>query len=321
MTLDLPSAVADELLDAPAVSFRLAGADLDGGPAVVIDTGSGVYRLADLLPAAVAAPTHVHELLTDWARWQPVLGAVAGLAPTTGAAPVVPERWGLPVSPSKLVCIGTNYHDHLREMGTPHTPQYPYAFLKPVSTGLVASGAEVRLPPGPAMVDWEAELAIVIGRPLHEERGASVLDAIAGYTIINDLSARDWIRGKPEVGIDWVMMKAYDGFSPIGPWFTPAEQVPDPQALGIRCWVNDELRQDSNTSEMVFGVQAILEHLAGIMTLLPGDVVATGTPAGVGFGRDPQQFLHAGDTVAVEIDGLGRLETRIAPTTTEGPTT
>src|SRR5438128_2194155 len=214
MTLDLPSAAANGLLDAPAAAFRLAGADLDRGPAVVIETGSGVYRLADLLPAAVAAPAHVHEL-----------------------------------------------------------------------------------------------------------RGAAVLDAIAGYTIINDLSARDWIRGKPEVGIDWVMMKAYDGFSPIGPWFTPAEHVPDPQALGIRCWVNDELRQDSNTSEMVFGVQAILEHLAGIMTLLPGDVVATGTPAGVGFGRDPQQFLHAGDAVAIEIDGLGRLETTMAPMRTEGPTT
>jgi 2-keto-4-pentenoate hydratase/2-oxohepta-3-ene-1,7-dioic acid hydratase in catechol pathway len=320
MTLDLPSAATDGLSDARATSFRLAGAHLDGGPAVVIDTGSAVYRLADLLPAAVAAPVHVHELLADWTRWQPVLGAVAARAPQACATPVAPDGWGLPVAPSKLVCIGTNYHDHLREMGTPNTPEYPYAFLKPVSTGLVPSGAEVRLPPGPEMVDWEAELAIVIGRPLHEVRGGAVLDAVAGYTIINDLSARDWIRSKPEVGIDWVMMKAYDGFSPIGPWFTPAEQVPDPQALGIRCWVNDELRQDSNTSEMVFGVQAILEHLAGIMTLLPGDVVATGTPAGVGFGRDPQQFLHAGDSVAVEIDGLGRLETRIAPTTTEGPT-
>jgi 2-keto-4-pentenoate hydratase/2-oxohepta-3-ene-1,7-dioic acid hydratase in catechol pathway len=328
MTLDLSSATADGLRKgalttqgALAATFRLAGAELDGGPAVVVDTGSGAYRLADLLPAAVTAPDHVHELLADWSRWLPVLSAVAERAPSLGATPVLPERWGLPVCPSKLVCIGTNYHDHLREMGTARAPEYPYAFLKPVSTGLVASGAEVRLPDGPAMVDWEAELAVVIGRPLHEAHGASVLDAVAGYTIINDLSARDWIRGKPEVGIDWVMMKGYDGFSPIGPWFTPAQLVPDPQALGIRCWVNGELRQDSNTSEMVFGVRAILEHLSGIMTLLPGDVVATGTPAGVGFGREPQQFLHAGDTVAVEIDGLGRLETRMVPTTTGGPTT
>jgi 2-keto-4-pentenoate hydratase/2-oxohepta-3-ene-1,7-dioic acid hydratase in catechol pathway len=328
MTLDLSAATDDGLRNratatrgAPTATFRLAGAELDGDPAVVVDTGAGIYRLADLLPAAFTVPDRVHELLADWWRWLPVLCAVAERAPALRAAPVVPERWGLPVSPSKLVCIGTNYHDHLREMGTPRVPEYPYAFLKPVSTGLAASGAEVRLPDGPVMVDWEAELAVVIGRPLHEGQGPSVLDAVAGYTIINDLSARDWIRGKPEVGIDWVMMKGYDGFSPIGPWFTPAHLVRDPQALGIRCWVNGELRQDSNTSEMVFDVQAILEHLSAIMTLLPGDVVATGTPAGVGFGREPQQFLHAGDAVAVEIDGLGRLETRMAPTTTAGATT
>lgn len=301
----------------PQGAFRLAGAQVDGRPAVVVATESGTYRLADLLPAAVAAPAHPHELLADWQRWQPILATIAA-RPEALASPVAPERWLLPVRPSKLVCIGTNYHDHLREMGTPRTPEHPYSFLKPVSTGLVPSGAPVRLPEGPKMVDWEAELAVVIGRRLHRERGTAVLEAVAGYTIINDLSARDWIKSKPDVGIDWVMMKGHDGFSPIGPWLTPSQFVPDPQDLGIRLWVNGELRQDSRTSEMVFGVQPILEHLAGIMTLEPGDVVATGTPAGVGFGRKPQQFLHPGDVVAVEIDGLGRLETSIAATAAEG---
>ena len=234
--------------------------------------------------------------------------SAAAVDASTRAATVKPERWLLPVYPAKLVCIGTNYHGHLREMNT-SPPRVPYSFLKPVSTGLVPSGAPVVLPVVSKMVDWEAELAVVIGRSLHGVRGSAVLDAVAGFTIINDLSARDWIVDRPkEVGIDWVMMKAYDGFSPIGPLVTPREFV-DPQNLGIRCWVNGELKQDSNTSDMVFGVQAILEHLAGIMTLEAGDVIATGTPAGVGFGRHPQQFLHAGDTVAVEIDGLGRLET------------
>jgi 2-keto-4-pentenoate hydratase/2-oxohepta-3-ene-1,7-dioic acid hydratase in catechol pathway len=138
-----------------------------------------------------------------------------------------------------------------------------------------------------------------------------VLDAVAGYTVYNDLSARDWIATTREPGIDWVMMKAYDGFSPIGPLITPREFVADPQDLTIRSWVNGQLKQDSNTAEMIFGVQAILEHLSGIMTLEPGDVIATGTPAGVGFGADPQQFLQPGDTVTVEIAGLGRLETFI----------
>lgn len=291
-------------------AFQLAAADVGGRPAVVVILGSAVYRLGDLLPDDVVALDHLHELLADWSRWHPVVTAAVADA-AARASVVQPERWLLPVRPAKLICIGTNYHDHLREMGTPRTPELPYSFLKPVSTGLVPSGAPVRLPLGPKMVDWEAELAIVIGSTLRGATGTAVLDAVAGYTIINDLSARDWIASRPEVGIDWVMMKAYDGFSPIGPFLTPSEFVADPQALGIRCWVNDELKQDSNTSEMVFGVQAILEHLAGIMTLEPGDVIATGTPAGVGFGQVPQQFLKHDDTVAVEIDGLGRLETRM----------
>ena len=227
------------------------------------------------------------------------------------ARAVEPERWLVPVRPTKLVCVGVNYRDHLREMGTPHVPDSPYCFLKPPSTGFVSSGSPVSLPVGAKMVDWEAELAVVIGSRLHGGTGAAVLDAVAGYTVYNDLSARDWVAGAREPGIDWVLMKGYDGFSPIGPLITPRQFVSDPQALAIRCWVNGELKQDSSTSQMVFSVQAILEHLSAIMTLEPGDVIATGTPAGVGFGAHPQQFLGAGDTVTVEIDGLGRLETPI----------
>jgi len=291
--------------------FQLGQAEVPGGPAVVLLIRSIVYRLDDLLPDGAAPPAEVHELLADWPRWHPILTRAAAQAPW--ATPVEPRRWLLPVRPSKLLCIGTNYHGHLREMGTP-PPALPYAFLKPVSTGLMPSGTPVRLPVGPKMVDWEAELAIVMGSTLHGAQGPSVLDAVAGYTILNDLSARDWITSSSSVGIDWVLMKGYDGFTPIGPLLTPSEFVPDPQALGIRCWVNEELKQDSNTSDMVFSVQAILEHLAGIMTLEPGDVIATGTPAGVGYGRRPQQFLRHGDTVAVEIDGLGRLETPMIDT-------
>ena len=288
--------------------FQLASATVGGAPTVVLVVGSDVYRLNDLLPEGTVAPQHLGVLLADWPQWHPVVTVAAARAPGE-ASPVRPQGWLPPVTPGKLVCIGTNYHGHLREMNT-SPPALPYSFLKPVSTGLTASGASVTLPIGPRMVDWEAELAIVIGSRLHNVKGPEVLDAVAGYTITNDLSARDWIIDRPkEVGIDWVMMKGYDGFSPIGPYVTPKEFVADPQALRIRCWVNGELKQDSNTSDMVFGVQAILEHLAGIMTLEPGDVIATGTPAGVGFGRSPQQFLHDGDTVAVEIEGLGRLET------------
>jgi 2,4-diketo-3-deoxy-L-fuconate hydrolase len=290
--------------------FKLAAAQVDGEPAVVLLLDSRVYCLRDLLPAGASVPDHLDALFGDWLRWHAILVQAVAQVPH-GATAVEPERWLVPVRPSKLICVGVNYHDHLREMGTARAPEFPYSFFKPVSTGLVPSGGTVNLPVGPKMVDWEAELAVVIGAPLRRGRGPAVLDAVAGYTVYNDLSARDWIATTREPGIDWVMMKAYDGFSPIGPLVTPKEFVGNPQDLPIRCWVNGELKQDSNTAEMIFGVQAILEHLSGIMTLEPGDVIATGTPAGVGFGAVPQQFLKAGDTVTVEIAGLGRLETLI----------
>ena len=299
-------------------TMQLATAKLDGRPTVVVASGSRCVALRDLVGEGASVPDELYELLAAWDEWRPVVmraGAAIDQAPTRE-----PEGWLVPVRPSKLICVGVNYHDHLAEMGGAPVPQFPYSFLKPVSTGLVASGSSVRLPVGPKMVDWEAELAIVIGSRLRGVRGPEVLNAVAGYTIYNDLSARDWIASTRPPGIDWVVMKGYDDFSPIGPFVTPAEFVADPQNLPIRCWVNDELKQDSSTSQMIFGVQAILEHLAGIMTLEAGDVIATGTPAGVGFGSTPQQFLQPGDTVTVEVDGLGRLETYMVESS-QGATT
>ena len=287
-------------------SFQLATALTRGLPRIVVLVEGTVYVLEDLVSFEVPAGTH--EMLADWGHWAPLVESAVASISASGAVGVDPEAWLAPVQPDKLVCIGANYHDHLREMGTP-PPSLPYSFLKPVSTGIVPTGAHVALPAVSSMVDWEAELAVVIGST--PTGSGPILDSIAGYVVLNDLSARDWIIDKPAVGIDWVMMKGYDGFSPIGPYFTPREFVPDPQNLWVRCWVNGELKQDSNTSEMVFDIETILTHLAGIMTLLPGDVIATGTPAGVGFGARPQQFLKHGDTVAVEIEGLGRLETHM----------
>lgn len=287
-------------------AYQLATAQIDGESTVVVLVEGSAYALGALVGRPI--PDASHKLLAAWGEWQPVIAtAVDGLA-ASGAAAVHPDSWLAPVRPEKLVCIGANYHSHLREMGTP-PPTLPYAFFKPVSTGIVPTGSDVELPQVSSMVDWEAELAIVIGST--PTGTGSILDSIAGYVVLNDLSARDWIINKPAVGIDWVMMKAYDGFSPIGPYFTPSQFVADPQKLWIKCWVNGELKQDSTTADMLFDIETILNHLAGIMTLLPGDVIATGTPAGVGFGARPQQFLKHGDTVAVEIEGLGRLETRM----------
>jgi 2-keto-4-pentenoate hydratase/2-oxohepta-3-ene-1,7-dioic acid hydratase in catechol pathway len=287
-------------------AYRLATARLGREKKVVVLVDGVAYLLTDLVHEPV--PDAVDELLVAWSHWAPVIEAGVSDLPGSAVSGVQPDSWLAPVQPEKLICIGANYHDHLREMGTP-PPALPYSFLKPVSTGIVPTGTDVTLPSVSSMVDWEAELAIVIGTTPTAER--PILDSIAGFVVLNDLSARDWIIDKPAVGIDWVMQKGYDGFSPIGPYFTPREFVADPQNLWIKCWVNGELKQDSNTSEMVFGVEQILTHLAAIMTLLPGDVIATGTPAGVGFGARPQQFLTHGDMVAVEIEGLGRLETRM----------
>jgi 2-keto-4-pentenoate hydratase/2-oxohepta-3-ene-1,7-dioic acid hydratase in catechol pathway len=185
-------------------------------------------------------------------------------------------------------------------------PRYPYAFLR-TPTSLAAHGEEIKLPGGTKMVDWEAELGIIIGRTLGPDETIDLLSAVAGYTVVNDVSARDWIASRPMVGIDWVMQKCWDKFQPTGPWITPARYVEDPQNLHIELRVNGEIKQRSNTSLMIFGVSDIVRHLAAMMTLEPGDVIATGTPAGVGFGRCPPEFIRSGDRVEVTIQGLGSL--------------
>jgi 2-keto-4-pentenoate hydratase/2-oxohepta-3-ene-1,7-dioic acid hydratase in catechol pathway len=161
------------------------------------------------------------------------------------------------------------------------------------------------------MMDWEAELGVVIGTRCAEVPEREALGVVAGYINFNDLSARDWLAERPPVGVDWVRHKGFDGFAPCGPYIVPARFVPDPQTLAIRLTVNGVVKQASNTHRMVFGVAQIIEHLTSIMTLYPGDIIATGTPAGVGHGMTPPQYLQAGDVVELEIGPLGRLVTPI----------
>ncbi len=264
------------------------------------------YRLADLVPRH--GPESIQELLPEWPRWH---DAILHALPGARARPVdmSAARWLPPISaPRKLVCIGINYRDHLAEMRVPDLPQFPYAFLRP-ATCLAAHNQAVALPRGASMIDWEAELGVVIGRQVRNVRRADALAAVGFYTVVNDLSARDWIESRPFVGVDWVMQKAWDGFQPTGPWLTPAAFVPDVQALPIRLTVNGVVKQNSSTAQMIFGVAEIIEHLSGIMTLEPGDVIATGTPAGVGFGRSPRESLADGDVIEVTVGGLGTLRT------------
>ena len=275
--------------------------DAAGGFICLAEKDGVFHALPQMLGRSVTDPT---ELMGDWEHNLKAIEA----AIAAGAAPVdiAGMRFAPPIArPGKLICIGVNYHDHIAEMGV-NAPEFPYAFLRPFGC-LAAHGEAVTLPDWPKMVDWEAELGVVIGRTCRGLTNENALSAVAGYTVINDVSARDWIESAPFVGIDWVMQKAWDGFQPTGPFLVPARHVPDPQALELELSVNGTVKQKQSTAKMVFGVVDILVHLSRIMTLCPGDIIATGTPSGVGFGRRPREFLADGDTVSVSITGLGEL--------------
>jgi 2-keto-4-pentenoate hydratase/2-oxohepta-3-ene-1,7-dioic acid hydratase in catechol pathway len=203
----------------------------------------------------------------------------------------------------KIVCIGLNYHDHAKETGSP-IPAEPILFMKAPDT-VVGPEDTVLVPRGSEKTDWEVELAVVIGRELRYAASAQeALQAVAGYAIAHDVSERAF---QIERGGQWDKGKNCETFNPLGPWLVTADEVPDPQALGLRLWVNGELKQNGDTADQIFPVAEVVRYLSQFMTLYPGDVINTGTPAGVALGHpDPKPFLRAGDVVELEIDGLGR---------------
>lgn len=287
--------------------YKLGTGLVDGEATPLVLSNGKIYALSDVLgPDAVSS---LEEVFADWASLDPLIAERVNAVEAPELDPKAVTFLTPLANPRKVVCIGTNYHDHLEEMKVTHLPEFPYAFMRP-QTCLAAHGEDVPLPEGAKMNDWEAELGIVMGRKFGPGETSDPLDAVAGYTVINDVSARDWIASRPFVGIDWVMQKGWDKFQPTGPWITPARFVADPQHLDIELTVNGVVKQKSNTGKMIFGISDIIRHLGGMMTLEPGDIIATGTPAGVGFGRQPQEFIRTGDSVAVTIQGLGTLENR-----------
>ncbi|SNT17212.1 2-keto-4-pentenoate hydratase/2-oxohepta-3-ene-1,7-dioic acid hydratase (catechol pathway) [Streptosporangium subroseum] len=247
--------------------------------------------------------------------WRDLRPVVADLTPATlpqvlsGVAldelPVVaaPGRFGTPVAGiGKVVCIGLNYRDHAAETGA-QLPEEPIVFLKTSDT-VVGPDDEVLIPRRSVKTDYEVELAVVIGRQaryLADEAAAAA--CVAGYSISNDVSEREF---QLERGGQWDKGKNCETFNPLGPWLVTADEVADPQALGLRLWVNGQLRQDGSTQDMIFGVHHLIWYLSQFMVLQPGDVINTGTPAGVALGRAGQPYLQEGDIVELEIDGLGR---------------
>ena len=218
-------------------------------------------------------------------------------------APQVPAgiRLGAPLArPSKIICIGLNYSDHAKESGMA-VPVEPIIFFKS-TTALTGPNDGLVIPEGSEKTDWEVELAVVIGKTARSVSEDAAMDYVAGCVLHNDYSERAW---QLERGGQWVKGKSADTFAPLGPWLATKEEIPDPHILRLWLKVNGEMKQDGTTANLIFKIPFLVSYLSRFMTLLPGDVISTGTPAGVGLGFNPPQYLRVGDTVELGIDGLG----------------
>jgi 2-keto-4-pentenoate hydratase/2-oxohepta-3-ene-1,7-dioic acid hydratase in catechol pathway len=270
---------------------------LNDGPQAAVVSGDEVAVLSEVdpsLPADVAEILAGGDELLDRVR-----AAVSNGGPRRALADV---HLTAPVRPGKFLAIGLNYADHVAETGA-DTPEFPTVFAKMPSC-VVGPFDAVERPRASDQVDYEGELGLVIGRRCRDISRDEAPDVIAGYTVINDVSVRDYQHRTSQ----WVLGKSFDTHGPIGPWIVTADEI-DPHTLDLRTFVNGEVRQESNTSNLIFDCYAIVELLSSVCTLEPGDVIATGTPGGVG--SPTKSWLKDGDTVRVEIDGIGAIENPI----------
>jgi 2-keto-4-pentenoate hydratase/2-oxohepta-3-ene-1,7-dioic acid hydratase in catechol pathway len=281
---------------------RLASLRVSGAEQLAVVDGDAWRAAVDLLPGG---PSTMADLIDAGTSGIDALRAAAGSAAVASDGRRLSEANLLaPLPrPGKIVAIGRNYREHATEEGV-EPPPAPLVFAK-FSSSVIGSGAEIRWDPGlTAQVDYEAELAVVIGRRARRIRPADALDHVFGYTCLNDVSARDLQFGDGQ----WVRGKSLDTFCPMGPVLVTADEIGNPQDLAISCTVGAERVQEARTSAMYFGIAEIISHCSQSFTLEPGDVIATGTPGGVGVFREPPRFLADGDRVVVEIERIGRLE-------------
>lgn len=260
-----------------------------------------VIDLADLLPDA---PPDLLGVLRGGPEALEALRAAAGAAGADQGRPLSEVRLLAPIPrPGKVIGVGRNYGAHAAEGGL-EAQEKPRLFTK-VPSCVVGPDAPIEKPASVTKLDWEAELAVVVGRTLRDVPESEALDHVAGYTLLNDVSAREFqFDVKPP---QTSFAKSMDGFCPMGPWLVTTDEIPDPGHLPVRCRVNGETMQDGNTHDMIFTVPVILSYVSRYVTLEPGDVIATGTPEGVGCFRKPPVYLQPGDRVEVEIPGLGVL--------------
>jgi 2-keto-4-pentenoate hydratase/2-oxohepta-3-ene-1,7-dioic acid hydratase in catechol pathway len=280
--------------------MRLATIQTSDGPRAAIFQGDAYI---DLHAADAALPTGVRQLLEGG----PAMLQAAKDAPARSTAARIPAAGVklLPpiIDPPKIICMGLNYSDHAAETGA-KIPSEPVLFSK-FATALTGADEPIILPAVSKKVDYEAELVLVVGKKGRHLTAATALEHLAGYTIGHDVSARDWQLEKD--GKQWMAGKTFDTFAPLGPWLVTPDEIPDVHNLAIRLRLNGQTMQDSNTRNMIFTAGVALAYISQVVTLLPGDLVFTGTPPGVGMARKPPVWLKGGDVVEVEIAGLGVL--------------
>jgi 2-keto-4-pentenoate hydratase/2-oxohepta-3-ene-1,7-dioic acid hydratase in catechol pathway len=307
-----------------SAGYKLATYKSSDGPRAGLVVGDEVFDAAKLTGKPAYAT--VLGILADWKRAESVLKkAAAGAAKSRAKRlPLKKTKLLAPVQyPSTIYCAGANYADHAAAMAAregspppadPHEQGLkPWHFIKAART-IADPGATVKMTGYAESMDWEIELAAVIGRPAKDVSIEKALDYVAGYTVSNDLSARDRGRRPPvpptsPFKMDWTKHKTFEGSCPLGPWLIPASDIEDPQNLALKLWVNGELKQDSNTGKMIFTLAEQIAQLSENMTLHPGDLILTGTPSGTG--AESGTFLKAGDTVKLWIEKIGEIENRM----------
>ncbi len=304
------------------MGYKLVTYDAGKGPRAGIIAGE---RLIDAANASGnAGYATMLGILADWKAADKTLAGLAAQPGTAGAAIDWNQLLAPVPLPGAIYCAGANYGDHVREMNAaqgrgpepdPHTLGLkPWHFIKS-SHAVVGPGAAVKIPPASHKMDWEVEMAAIIGTTAKNVSEADALSYVAGYSVANDVSARD-LGTRPPVPntspfyTDWLAHKSFDGSCPLGPWIVPASDIGDPQKLGIRLSVNGTVKQDSNTSEMIYTLAEQIAQLSLRITLHPGDLILTGTPAGVGAGRN--EFLKAGDSLELWVENVGTLKHTMA---------
>ena len=266
-------------------------------------TRIGIVEEDEVVDLAQSAPDLPRDMLAFLEAGPTALEAALRAASGGPRIPLAEVQLQAPIRrPPKFLGIGLNYADHVAETGA-KTPEHPIIFNKQ-STCVVGPYDPIQLPRVSQLLDYEGELGFVIGRRCRHVSREDAADVIAGFLVVNDVSVRDWqLRVHT-----WTMGKSFDTHGPIGPWIVTSDELRDPHVLGLRTWVNTELRQESNTKELIFNCFALIEHISTAFTLEPGDVIATGTPSGVGIGTKPPKLLQVGDVVRIEIEGIGAIE-------------